>query len=134
MKELIYDELEDYYDGVLDTPLSDDYDLVLLAVCKTWCNQGVAIVNISEREDYQILGDAITKHLLVNTESYITAYKDAIGITTYETHHDATNIYLYRYVKKGCDFSKLEQKLLKAKDGHQMRDILNRHSVTMWMH
>lgn len=82
-----------------------DTDIIALCDVHLWNGHRIALVNISERNNTRDLSWVLNTMMRCHTEQRIEL--DDTDVISFEMHHDGTNTYIFRKMKKNCSFEKL---------------------------
>ena len=103
MKNIIFDsfEMDDDRMEEVESALRDyetDTDLMALCSVASWDGKRIALVNLSERNKTRAL--SLIVRSMMNSHSYITVKFENGDVVMEEAHHDGTNVYVFRKLRK----------------------------------
>lgn len=103
MEKIIFDsfEMDDDRMEAIETVLRDcetDTDLMALCSVASWDGKRIALVNLSERNKTREL--SLVLRSMMNSHSYITVKIENDDVVMEEAHHDGTNVYVFRKLRK----------------------------------
>ena len=109
---------EDEQDFVRLTLSEHEVDTDIIALCDIgfWDGRELHLVNISRTNNTHDLSWVVNTMMTCHTEIKAVATKNDIVMT--ESHHDATNYYIFRKMRKNSNFENMKIKISKAiRDG-----------------